>query len=279
MKFNVVDYIEVDFNETARSEVNQLNSFDENEKRKILNRMCKDNIAQLIELELVQHDDSRGMYYQNRVCLVNTHLYSNYRRADVKLWQTYTLMSNIQRYISIRNHQGADVPIVICGDFNSEPNSAVYSFLEHGQISSTHPDLDLEGDGNNQSLLLNSVLPDISRITHNIKLSSAMSCAIEKEPTYTNYTGGFKGTLDYIWFNEGLKVVSALNIPPESEILKYGIALPNSCFPSDHVSICCDFEFEHMYYGNDNEQHNLYQGHNSMKMNMNNKSMKKNSYR
>jgi endonuclease/exonuclease/phosphatase family metal-dependent hydrolase len=33
------------------------------------------------------------------------------------------------------------VGILICGDFNSQPESAVYELLDSGDISNDHPDL------------------------------------------------------------------------------------------------------------------------------------------
>lgn len=69
------------------------------------------------------------LYRRSSVCVVNTHIYSNYQRGDVKLWQTLNLLREIQTFVTAR-----DLALLICGDFNSEPHSAVYDFITHGAL-------------------------------------------------------------------------------------------------------------------------------------------------
>lgn len=69
----------------------------------------------------------------NRICIVNTHLYSNHTRPAIKLWQTITLLKEIEPFILSQ-----DMALVMCGDFNSEPESAVYQYLSHGAVDDEH---------------------------------------------------------------------------------------------------------------------------------------------
>jgi mRNA deadenylase 3'-5' endonuclease subunit Ccr4 len=57
-----------------------------------------------------------------------------------------------------------------------------------------------------------------------------------QHPTYTNYTEGFQGTLDYIFHTPYLEVVELRPIPSE-DVVTAEIALPNTQFPSDHLPI------------------------------------------
>jgi hypothetical protein len=84
----------IEFNEIARQEAAN-RDLDESEIRKFMNRLSRDNIAQIIVLEsLVRAGGGASGRVSSRssLCVVNTHLYSNHQRADVKLWQTVNLM-------------------------------------------------------------------------------------------------------------------------------------------------------------------------------------------
>ena len=63
------------------------------------------------------------------------------------------------------------------------------------------------------------------------------------EPEYTNYTPGFTGTLDYIFFSDGssIKPTSLLRLPRGDSADVQG-GLPNFHHPSDHLPIGADFQ-------------------------------------
>ena len=77
-----------------------------------------------------------------------------------------------------------------------------------------------------------------------LELASVHRVVTGEEPTFTNYTVGFKGCLDYVTFDpQGLACTAVGDVPPESE-LNRETALPNSEQPSDHIPILCRMEFE-----------------------------------
>jgi mRNA deadenylase 3'-5' endonuclease subunit Ccr4 len=198
-----------------------------------MNRLSKDNIAQILVLEsLARTNNIKNV--RNCICVVNTHLYSNHLKPDVKLWQTYNLIQEIQRFVSAR-----DLSLIMCGDFNSEPESAVYEYITTGCVSSNdHPEL--YADVKQNSL---QILPrDLKQIKHNIELSSVMSTVLQSEPSFTNYTSKFKGTLDYIFYSTSrIRVIAVTSIPAEEDIrLVSGEGLPSACYPSDHILLCTD---------------------------------------
>ena len=92
-KFIMTENYSIEFNEIARQEAAK-RGLDEGEARKFMNRLSRDNIAQIIVLEsLARPSGTTGrVNARTSLCVVNTHLYSNHQRSDVKLWQTMNLM-------------------------------------------------------------------------------------------------------------------------------------------------------------------------------------------
>lgn len=64
--------------------------------------------------------------------LCNCHLFWDPKYSDVKLIQSYQLITQIQALM-----QQEPLPLIICGDFNSEPHSAVYVVVYVGQFIDT----------------------------------------------------------------------------------------------------------------------------------------------
>jgi len=253
-KFTLSESYSIEFNDIARQEVSRLN-LDEAEARKYMNRLSRDNVAQIVVL-----DASVGMENvrnnRNCMCFVNTHLYSNVTRADVKLWQTVNLLREVRQFVVAR-----DLPVMLCGDFNSEPESAVYEFIMSGMITSarpelhhthhaqahSHPDNGANSSNHNNNSNGNTngnvrILPDLHRLSHDLDLTSIMHTTLGHEPPFTNYTQRFKGTLDYIYYSPArFRVLSVAPLPEEHDLRKLsGEGLPSACYPSDHLMLCAD---------------------------------------
>lgn len=194
-----------------------------------MNRLNRDNIAQIVVLESLSRSNNARSAGRSMLCVVNTHLYSNHQRADVKLWQTINLIREIQQFLSTR-----DLALLICGDFNSEPSSSVYKFITERNILPNSPELILD-----ERL---RILPDVQNIVHDIHLLSAMNTALGHEPMFSNYTAKFRGTLDYMFYTPSkLRILATTNFPEEQEIRSVsGEGLPSACYPSDHILLCCD---------------------------------------
>ncbi|XP_054846027.1 nocturnin isoform X3 [Eublepharis macularius] len=111
--------------------------------------------------------------------------------------------------------QEAEIPLIVCGDFNAEPTEEVYK------------------EFSDSSLNLNSAY----------KLLSADGMS---EPPYTTWkirlSGESRHTLDYIWYSQhALQVNAALSLLTEEQIGPN--RLPSYNYPSDHLSLVCDFSF------------------------------------
>ncbi|KAG8239392.1 hypothetical protein J437_LFUL018243 [Ladona fulva] len=75
-------------------------------------------------------------------------------------------------------------------------------------------------------------------LSHPFSLSSAYG-----EVPFTNYTSGFVGCLDYIFYStDALTVEQVVPLPSEEEVAQ-NIAIPSIVFPSDHLAIIADLRW------------------------------------
>ena len=87
--------------------------------------------------------------------------------------------------------------MVLAGDFNSHPSSAVYELLTQGSVAKSHPDCAIKPLPNKSSVHSSVRIPH-ERLTHSLGLSSAYATVCGEEPECTNVKDEFSGTLDYI---------------------------------------------------------------------------------
>lgn len=100
----------------------------------------RDNVAQLCVLQsIVSGSVNEGIATESRTagqgqshCLIvgNIHVLYNPKRGDIKLGQCRTFLEQVHKLSSLWD--GA--PVVIGGDFNSTPSSAVYDFLATSEL-------------------------------------------------------------------------------------------------------------------------------------------------
>lgn len=225
----------------------------------IYNRVWqKDNIAVVVFLE--------NRLSGERLIVVNAHIHWDPAYKDVKLIQAAILMEEVtqlaERYAkippctdktafrftesedrsesqeaatsidpapSVEYSSGSQIPLIICGDFNSAPGSAVYDLLSHGVLIEEHPDLEKRLYGN------------LSRVgmTHPFSLKSAY--ATIGELSFTNYTPEFTDVIDYIWYSSNALHVTGLLGEVDKEYLQRVPGFPNYHFPSDHLALLAEF--------------------------------------
>jgi len=175
------------------------------------------------------YEDSNG----KRIGIVNTHYTSWWQRPDI---QSLQLSLILKRMTEIS--KDFRCPFIFCGDFNTTPDRAPYFFLSNAN-------LEAEGSKLISGLPLEKSKVGPSNWKHNFpSLKSSYFVVQGKEPAFTNYTGEFIGTLDYIWFtSDRLEACSVLETVSELAI-KPHIACPNFQFPSDHLSLKSTFRFK-----------------------------------
>jgi len=200
-----------------------------------INLRYKDNVALHVILSIKKSSE--------RLCITNTHIHANPKNSDVKLWQVYYLLKDLEKFVH-------DIPVVLCGDFNSLSGSAPHSLLTkgyvdplHEEISDYHPSI---------KLMFRHRIPLASAYFMYSRCNLPLQDALKKmdgktgEPRFTtfieNSRGKFQGTVDYIFYHATkLKLVSLLELIDEEEVRHR--ALPSVNHSSNHIPIAAEFSY------------------------------------
>ncbi|GAY32728.1 hypothetical protein CUMW_003850 [Citrus unshiu] len=243
-RFSHVKKYEVEFNKAAQSLTDAI--LPSAQKKNALNRLVKDNVALIVVLEAKfsnQGADTPGK--RQLLCVANTHVNVHQELKDVKLWQVHTLLKGLEKIAA-----SADIPMLVCGDFNSVPGSAPHALLAMGKVEPVHPDLAVDPL---------TILRPHTKLTHQLPLVSAYSSFARigvglgmehqrrrmdpttNEPLFTHCTRDFIGTLDYIFYTaDSLSVESLLELLDEDSLRK-DTALPSPEWSSDHIALLAEF--------------------------------------
>ncbi|KAJ2865051.1 Glucose-repressible alcohol dehydrogenase transcriptional effector [Coemansia erecta] len=225
--------------------------------------MTKDNI---VGFAVLKH---RKLPNEPMLFVTNAHVHWDPEFTDVKMVQTAMLMEELA--ILAKKHapglataaaQGSTGPIhslgsegseahrvqiqlqqqqkmfqkigsIICGDFNSTPDSGLYEFLSRGRLDKDHEDLTrLEP------------YADYKRhgLRHPFGLKSAYASV--GELPLTNFSASFNGTIDYIWYTTGTLIPTGLLGEIEDGWMKQNVGFPNAHIPSDHIPIMAEFKWK-----------------------------------
>ncbi|PIN07810.1 Glucose-repressible alcohol dehydrogenase transcriptional effector CCR4 [Handroanthus impetiginosus] len=242
-RFSHVKKYEVEFNKAAQSLTDTL--LPSAQKRNILNRLVKDNVALILVLEAKFSNQGIDNYGKRQlICVANTHVNIHQDMKDVKLWQVHTLLKGLEK-IAV----SADIPMLVCGDFDAVPGSAPHALLAMGKVDPLHPELAIDPLG---------VLRPPSKLTHQLPLVSAYSSfarvgvalGLEQrrkmdpatnEPLFTNCTRDFIGTHDYIFYSADTLTVESLLELLDEDSLRKDTALPSPQWSSDHIALLAEF--------------------------------------
>lgn len=131
---------------------------------------------------------------------------------------------------------GTRIPVVICGDYNSVPGSGLYDFMSSGHLAPDHADFLSHTYGKYTT----------EGLKHRLNLKSAYSTpgaggGLNGDSHITNFTPGFKGEIDYLWYSAGNLGVNSVLEQLDKRYLEKCVGFPNAHFPSDHVAIACEF--------------------------------------
>ncbi|KAH9674034.1 Endonuclease/exonuclease/phosphatase family protein expressed [Citrus sinensis] len=225
-RFSHVKKYEVEFNKAAQSLTDAI--LPSAQKKNALNRLVKDNVALIVVLEAKfsnQGADTPGK--RQLLCVV------------------HTLLKGLEKIAA-----SADIPMLVCGDFNSVPGSAPHALLAMGKVEPVHPDLAVDPL---------TILRPHTKLTHQLPLVSAYSSFARigvglgmehqrrrmdpttNEPLFTHCTRDFIGTLDYIFYTaDSLSVESLLELLDEDSLRK-DTALPSPEWSSDHIALLAEF--------------------------------------
>ncbi|TFK44154.1 Endonuclease/exonuclease/phosphatase [Crucibulum laeve] len=213
----------------------------------------KDHIAVVTLVE----DKQTG----TRVIVANAHIHWDPAYSDVKLVQVALLLDEIDK---IANNfarypprppptpaadgendgesppppraaptytDGTKIPLIVCGDYNSVPDSAICDFFTNGTLPANHPDFLSHMYGKYTS----------EGLRHRLGLKNAYAAPGAGDLHVTNYTPGFQDVLDYIWYSAANLGVNAVLGGVDTGYLKKVVGFPNAHFPSDHVCLVSEF--------------------------------------
>ncbi|EWC43485.1 hypothetical protein DRE_07517 [Drechslerella stenobrocha 248] len=237
-KFNILDKQVVNFQQLAINRPEMKKATD------IFNRvMPRDDVATIVYLE--------NKLTGARMIVASAHLFWNPLFEDVKLVQTAVLMEELvklaNKYVAnpppskiqkvegqpeipeVKYPSGASIPLIVCGDFNSLGDSGVHELMTKGSVDHRHPDLGSRDYGPYTE----------EGISHPFNLKSSYS--IFPDFPFTNYTPGFNGVIDYIWYSSNCMQVTGLLGEIDKEYMSKVAGFPNVHFPSDHLMIQAEF--------------------------------------
>lgn len=220
--------------------------------------MPRDHIALVVFLENRQTG--------SRLIVVNTHLTWEGWAADVKMIQVAILIEQLAkkaeeyarwpptkdkdkelfRYASEESPEiidgvkadpvpsmsyetGTQIPILVCGDFNSTHDSGVYDMITQGSLSNSHQDFGTHQYG------------DLTRNGMNHSFSLKSSYGAIGELPFTNWTPDFREVIDYIWFSTNTLQVTGLLGQVDPNYMTRVPGFPNYHFPSDHLLLMAEY--------------------------------------
>lgn len=188
-------------------------------KDRVLNRQTS------LQIMILQSTEDAG----KNLLVATTHLFWHPKAPHVRMIQTAVCFTFIEELLSKYDDEGLKLTVIFAGDLNTEPQDGNTSFITENVISADHHEWMKCGES--------EYVSDIN-LRHSLKLESA--CGY---PQFTNYTGGYKGCLDYIYINKDkLKVQQVVPLPCDEEVSLH-TALPSVVCPSDHLPLICDLEW------------------------------------
>ena len=67
------------------------------------------------------------------VMLANTHMFRDSKLKDVKVFQVHAFLQKLELFL-LSHRLGAEVPVIIGDDLNSQPQSSVYELFSTGIV-------------------------------------------------------------------------------------------------------------------------------------------------
>ncbi|KAL2321203.1 hypothetical protein Fmac_030172 [Flemingia macrophylla] len=214
---------------------------------------------------------------KRRFVVGNIHVLFNPNRGDIKLGQVRLLLDKAYKL----SQEWGNIPVILAGDLNSVPQSAIYKFLSSSELDiELHDRRNMSGQLEVQTnrvfrsqigdstcismsisrqllyrwsleeLRLATGAEGVTKLQHQLKLRSAYSGVPGNhrtrddigEPLATSYHSKFMGTVDYIWHSEDLIPVRVLETLP-IDTLRRSRGLPSEKWGSDHLAVVCELAF------------------------------------
>ncbi|GAB1609975.1 CCR4-NOT transcription complex subunit 6-like isoform X2, partial [Argonauta hians] len=242
VKFHLIKEYLIEFNQLAMANAEG--------NDEMLNRvMTKDNIGLAALLEFKEAGLPNDRLRGQPLLVATAHIHWDPEFSDVKLIQTMMLMWELKQSIedmcrgySLATNPTIDcnaIPLLLCGDLNSLPNSGVVEYLSTGKVAADHQDF--KDYAYRSSLRKISTSDSKDTLGHNFRLCRAYQ---GDTMPFTNYTYDFKGVIDYIFYSRDHMNLLGLLGPLDVEwFLDNKVAgCPHPHIPSDHFSLFVELE-------------------------------------
>ncbi|CAH8499607.1 unnamed protein product [Dicrocoelium dendriticum] len=248
----------------------------ENPTPLMLNRvMIRDNVALGVIFQTKGSSASDGIGGR-QFCVTTGHIHWDPEHSDVKMIQTILWTSELWAYIdqyltgSADNTErssptdsrntplslrlptpspfspAAHMPVILCGDLNSLPDSGVVEFLMRGSLPKTHTDFLNNGFKYmfEDWRLLEKWAVDGDILRHRFTFDRAYRES--QGMRMTNYTYEFKGMIDYVLYSrDHFRLLGSLDQINESWFTERKIlGCPHVHFPSDHFALLVELELK-----------------------------------
>jgi len=198
--------------------------------------------------------------------VATTHVLFNHNRGYIKLAQLHQLLQEIKSFAS---ESDIRMPLILTGDFNATPNSALYNFLINGHIQCTPHTREADLSGRNQGKTADvthlrtsekskpaaplASAPIDQHVHHDYTLVNAMHLADEQNSPYFTVCLARERPHqpDFVFVGTPANLVNQSQPAIHGycfEVLKYiqpkahrnKVTLPNANHPSDHLSLTVD---------------------------------------
>ncbi|KAK0398027.1 hypothetical protein QR680_002394 [Steinernema hermaphroditum] len=211
----------------------------------MLNRvMPKDNVAIACVLQMKGDNmNPKGQHAPEvaytPMVICNTHMHWDPTYCDVKLIQSMILtkaVTDIVHNVARLFQQSVEeIPLIICGDFNSLPDSGVYEYFTNGFVTRAHHELKGFNDEKVMSTI-NNVIDD-TFCGHGLSLESAI------DVNHIPYTNNTQGVIDYIFGTSHSLLRLGFLGPIDQDWVYHNkiIGFPHAHIPSDHLPIMCHY--------------------------------------
>mmetsp|Transcript_16498 Transcript_16498/g.29616 ORF Transcript_16498/g.29616 Transcript_16498/m.29616 type:complete len:720 (+) Transcript_16498:351-2510(+) len=131
-------------------------------------------------------DESR----EDNLFVATLHLYKSHKKKEpfIRLLQIHALLEELARVTKgVKNPK-----IVVAGDFNSTPDSSIYTYMEAGQVDRNHPEL-------KDSVLLRALKDNLK---HSFNFRSSYKEVLRREESYCRHSEKPTPVVEYIWYTQ-----------------------------------------------------------------------------
>lgn len=182
-----------------------------------------DQTAQILHLRLLN----------KHILVCNTQLCLGIEMEHIRVLQVQSIMSYIQKHFG---SQLENTAIIMCGDFQSEPNSAVYDLIHDGKLSNRTK---MQVDQSAQNV--NFIMPS-EELQSDILLKSCYDIVLGREPS-TCFTNDNMYTFDFIMCSRTIWPNAVLEQCDLEKIRRDAALQQNRTFASHHVPLLVKFQF------------------------------------